>query len=75
MKIVNMSETASKKTGLWTRGLPPLVPTEYVEPGGKPRWANQTDSGQNREPPSTRRGLDRSRTYFGIAAAMALQWS
>lgn len=68
---------ASKKTGLWTRGLPPLVGTEYIEPrmvDGKPRWANQTDSGQNREPPSARRGLDRSRTYFGIAYAMAEQW-
>ena len=71
-------ENASKKTGLWTRGLPALVPTEYVEPrlvNGRPRWANQTDSGQNREPPSKTRGQDRSRTYFGIAAAMALQWS
>jgi hypothetical protein len=70
-------DDASKKTGLWKRNLPDLIPTDPVEPrlvNGKPRWANQTDSGQNREPPSASRGQDRSRTYFGIASAMALQW-
>jgi hypothetical protein len=42
---------ASKKTGLWLKNLPKLTPTKFVEPrmvNGKPRWANQTDSGQNR---------------------------
>jgi ribosomal protein L37E len=39
-----------------------------------PRWANQTDSGQNRLGPSERRWRERSRTYKGIAAAMAEQW-
>lgn len=38
------------------------------------RWANQTDSGQNRLPPSDHRWADRSRTYEGIAEAMADQW-
>jgi hypothetical protein len=38
------------------------------------RWANQTDSGQNRLPPSEGRWKDRSRTYQGIANAIALQW-
>lgn len=38
------------------------------------RWSNQTDSGQNRLGPSERRAADRSRTYPGIAAAMAEQW-
>ena len=40
-------EDASKKTGLWLRGLEPLVGKEYVEPryvNGKPRWANQSDA-------------------------------
>lgn len=70
---------ASKKTGLWLKGLPPLVPTALVAPrivrGGRPRWANQTDSGQNREGPSADRWKIRSATYAGIAEAMADQWS
>lgn len=40
----------------------------------KPRWANQTDSGQNRLGPSPTRAADRARTYAGIARAMADQW-
>lgn len=39
-----------------------------------PRWANQTDSGQNRLPPSADRWKLRSQTYRGIAEAMAAQW-
>lgn len=42
---------------------------------GKPRWANQTDSGQNRLPPSDDRWKIRSETYAGIANAMASQWT
>ena len=71
-------DDASKKTCLWLHNLPKLTPTKYVEPrmvGGKPRWANQTDSGQNRLPPSEDRWKERSRTYPGIAAAAAEQWS
>lgn len=69
---------ASKKTCLWLGNLPPLQPTSYVEPrmvDGLPRWANQTDSGQNRLPPSPERAMMRSETYDGIATAMADQWS
>lgn len=40
----------------------------------RPRWANQTDSGQNALPPSANRWMDRSRTYAGIAAAMVRFW-
>lgn len=40
----------------------------------KPRWANQTDSGQNRLSPSDDRASIRSLTYPGIARAMAKQW-
>lgn len=71
-------EDASKKTGLWLKNLPLLVPTKYVVPrfvNGKPRWANQTDSGQNRLGPSPTRSTDRARTYQGIADAMAEQWA
>jgi hypothetical protein len=68
---------ASKATCLWLNGLMPLRPTEIVEPrivGGKKRWGNQTDSGQNRLPPSEDRWKIRSETYSGIARAMAEQW-
>ena len=68
---------ASKKTGLWLKNLPLLEPTQHVKPrwvDGKPRWANQTDSGQNRLGPSEKRWQERSATYAGIAEAMADQW-
>lgn len=71
-------EDASKRTGLWLKGLPLLVGTDYVAPrmvNGKPRWRNQTDSGQNRLGPSADRWQLRSKTYRGIATAMAAQWS
>ena len=68
---------ASKRTCLWLKDLPLLTPTDIVEPrivNGKKRWANQTDSGQNRLPPSEDRWKIRSETYTGIAQAMADQW-
>lgn len=40
----------------------------------RPRWANQTDGGQNKLPPSADRWKIRSETYAGIADAMANQW-
>lgn len=40
----------------------------------RPRWANQTNSGQNKLPPSADRWKLRSKTYPGIADAMAHQW-
>jgi len=70
-------DDASKRTGLWLRGVPKLRPTRYVDGrnvDGRVRWANQTDSGQNRLSPSTTRWLERSATYPGIAAAMGAQW-
>lgn len=70
-------EDASKRTCLWLKGLPLLQPTKLIQPrmvDGKPRWANQTDSGQNKLGPSPKRWMERSRTYQGIANAMAQQW-
>lgn len=70
-------DDASKGTCLWLKGLTPLAGTRYVEPrwvDGKPRWGNQTDSGQNALSPTDDRGHVRSITYPGIAAAMAEQW-
>ena len=69
---------ASKKTCLWLNRLPPLKPTHHIAPrmvNGKPRWANQIDSGQNRLGPSDTRWKERSKTYEGIADAMAAQWT
>ena len=78
----NFGEDASKATCLWLKNLPKLIPTKRV-PGrlvqhkGKTveRWANQTDSGQNRLGPSADRWKERSRTYPGIAMAWAQQYS
>lgn len=74
-------EDASKTTCLWLKNLPKLTPTQHVPPrtvmiDGKPmkRWANQTDSGQNKLGPSEDRWKQRSETYPGIARAMAEQW-
>lgn len=74
-------DDASKATCLWLKGLPKLTHTHQI-PGrmvmhkGKvvERWSNQTDSGQNKLAPSPDRWKERSRTYQGIANAMAAQW-
>ena len=55
----------TKATCLWLKGLPPLLPTKIVE-GREPRI--------HRMPPSPDRWKERSRTYEGIAQAMAQQW-
>lgn len=64
-------EDASKRTCLWLKNLPPLVPTKIIK---KDKYANQTPSGQNKLGPSPTRWMERSRTYHGIANAMAEQW-
>jgi hypothetical protein len=55
----------TKTTCLWLKGLKPLRPTAVVE-GREARV--------HREPPSPERWKNRSRTYPGIAEAMADQW-
>ena len=62
----------SKKTCLWLKGLNPLQPTAVMQMRG--RWENQTPSGQNKLGPSPDRWKIRSKTYPGIAHAMATQW-
>jgi hypothetical protein len=65
----------SKATCLWLKNLPMLEPTNKL---GKPAigyWENQTASGQNRLGPSVDRAKLRSRTYEGVAEAMATQWT
>lgn len=74
-------EDASKATCLWLAGLPKLRPTNFRAPRlvvqndkWAMRWSNQTDSGQNKLAPSDDRWAERSKTYPGLAGAMAAQW-
>ena len=62
----------SKSTCLWLKQLPPLKPTNIIFYEGMAD--NQTPSGQNKLGPSPDRWKIRSRTYPGIASAMADQW-
>ena len=55
----------TKATCLWLRGLSPLKPTNIVE-GREARV--------HKMPPSPERAAMRSKTYGGVAAAMAAQW-
>ena len=69
---------ASKATCLWMAPgiVPKLRPTIYYPPrivGGKERWGNQTDSGQNKLSPGEGRADERSETYRGVATALASQ--
>ena len=64
----------SKRTCLWLKNLPPLTATHCVANLPGQRRANQTASGQNNVPPGPDRAKIRSKTYQGIADAMATQW-
>ena len=55
----------TKATCLWLKNLPPLAPTEVVD--GR-------EAKVHRMPPGPNRWKERSRTYQGIANAMAEQW-
>jgi site-specific DNA-cytosine methylase len=56
----------TKKTCLWLKNLPTLTPTDIVE--GREQRVHKL-------PPSADRWKIRSKTYLGIAKAMAQQWS
>jgi hypothetical protein len=64
----------SKKTCLWLKNLPVLKPTHICQKPASGHWENQTPSGQNRLGPSSDRWKERSKTYPGVASAMAKQW-
>jgi site-specific DNA-cytosine methylase len=55
----------TKATCLWLKGLPKLIPTDIVE--GR-------EAKVHKMPPGPDRWKNRSRTYEGIAKAMAVQW-
>ena len=60
----------SKRTQLWLKGLPKLIPTNIVEVESSCRkagnWFNK--GGKNRQ-------INRSKTFLGVAKAMADQWT
>jgi len=56
----------TKATCLWLKNLPPLVPTNVVDGREQRVW---------KLPPSANRWKQRSRTFLGIAEAMAEQWT
>lgn len=67
----------TKRTNLWLKGLPPLVPTDVVTP--ERTWCpSGSYSGkhgeQHRGMFTTDRARNRSKTFPGIAKAMAEQW-
>ncbi len=55
----------TKATCLWLKGLPKLIPTNVVSGREQRIW---------KMPPSKNRSRNRSRTFQGIADAMAEQW-
>ena len=55
----------TKSTCLWLKNLPKLIPTNIVEGREQRIW---------KLPPGADRWKQRSRTFTGIAAAMAEQW-
>ena len=74
----------SKKTGLWLKGLPKLyhAPADdmfYKKTDVEPEWVYYGSGGRcspdhYKSAFSPERGTERSRTYQGIADAMAEQW-
>ena len=78
-------DKAQKSTCLWLKNLPKLVPTDIVENGEfiefiskkgvkkkQPKW--YFDALKDAKTPAERRTL-RSKTFKGIAEAMATQWT
>lgn len=67
-----------KKTCLWLKGLPPLEPTNVVQPNPRIRYASgKSDPDWHTEIRGLKgltRSMARSKTFPGIADAMARQW-
>ena len=60
-------DNVTKKTCFWTKNLPKLIPVSSLD--GKTACADVHEAA-----PSSHRWKDRSRTYLGIADAIASQW-
>lgn len=67
-------ERMFKRTGFELHGLPPLKPTNKLEPPAKGTEEHKEWSWVHRCPPGPERATIRSRTPIGIARAMAEQW-
>ena len=74
-------DSASKKTCLWLKNLPPLIPTKIVDPGefiefgsGR-RLAKWYSDGLTKTKTAAERRTWRSKTFPGFAKAIATQWS
>ncbi|MCE3278055.1 MAG: cytosine methyltransferase [Bacteroidetes bacterium] len=63
-----------KATCLWLNGLPKLIPTDVVGPPPKDKKERKKWAKVHRMPPGPERAKLRSKTYSGIAKAMAEQW-
>jgi len=68
-------DPAFKATGLYLRGLQPLVPTNRLTPPRSGTAEHKSWSQVHRASPGPDRWRDRSKTYAGLAAAMACQWT
>lgn len=64
-----------KRTCLWLQGLPKLSPTDIVEPKGYWIGAHGKDKAPNGMIKGFRDQKTRSKTFPGIAKAMAEQWA
>jgi hypothetical protein len=69
-------EPYNKKTCLWLRGLPPLTPTNIIEPTHNWSTGSYQSGSRKRSNLPIMHGdwKNRSRTFQGIADAMAMQW-
>ena len=65
-------EPYTKRTCLWLKGLPLLCPTNKVEPIS--RWVSAGYKGHSDNAVCKSAGKKRSKTFLGIAKAMAEQW-
>lgn len=77
-------DRARKMTCLWLKGLPPLTPTNTVDPGeikgkgfsvGASSWFARDEEGKILSWNDPRTAKIRSKTFPGIAKAMAEQWA
>ena len=68
-------EPAFKATSLYLRGLPALLPTNRLAAPKAGTDDHRAWSWVHRAPPGPNRWKDRSRTFDGIATAMADQWA
>lgn len=64
-----------KATCLWLKNLPPLVPTKILVEETPDLWKGQQNQSVHKMAPSEDRSKERSRTFLGVAQAMAQQWT